>query len=208
MSDRPTPERRAELRERLIDQLTRLKVRVPVSGPLAGKVLADSMADALMPAVEPLLAEIDRLTAERDEAREQALIAAGGGESAAAADADLDYVPLVSLVIVDMADTARRVFGETGAQEIAGGSLPEHDYRFQLIDGHRRTTCGYQYTAADIMAHLAARYDEYSVTTELRWRVGRKVGRTIYLDDQLCGMMDTPELARQVVDALNARSAR
>ncbi|MCA1673038.1 MAG: hypothetical protein LC799_12855 [Actinobacteria bacterium] len=44
-----------------------------------------------------------------------------------------------------------------------------------------------------------------------RWRTGRKVGRTIYLqqgdepsdDDQLIGLMDTPELARQVVDAVN-----
>jgi len=34
------------------------------------------------------------------------------------------------------------------------------------------------------------------------WRVGRKVGRTIYLDGKLVGVMDTPELARQVVAAL------
>lgn len=36
------------------------------------------------------------------------------------------------------------------------------------------------------------------------WRVGRKVGRTIYQGDTLIGMMDTPELARRVVDAVNA----
>lgn len=36
-----------------------------------------------------------------------------------------------------------------------------------------------------------------------KWRVGTKVGRTIYIDDQLVGMMDTPELARQVVDAVS-----
>lgn len=44
------------------------------------------------------------------------------------------------------------------------------------------------------------------------WRVGRKVGRTIYLqrgpeptdDDPLIGVMDTPELARQAVAAVNA----
>jgi hypothetical protein len=45
------------------------------------------------------------------------------------------------------------------------------------------------------------------------WRVGRKVGRTIYLQlgdqpgdtDLLIGMMDTPDLARRVVEAMNAR---
>jgi hypothetical protein len=45
-----------------------------------------------------------------------------------------------------------------------------------------------------------------------RWRVGRKVGRTIYLqvgdepsdDDVLVGVMDTPELAALAVAAVNA----
>lgn len=36
-----------------------------------------------------------------------------------------------------------------------------------------------------------------------RWRVGRSVGRTIYIGDRLVGLMDTPELAQQVVDAVN-----
>jgi len=44
-----------------------------------------------------------------------------------------------------------------------------------------------------------------------RLRVGRKVGRTLYIqlgeepsdDDELCGMMDTPELAAIVVAAVN-----
>lgn len=44
------------------------------------------------------------------------------------------------------------------------------------------------------------------------WGVGRSVGRTIYRQrgddrakgDELIGLMDTPELARQVVDAVNA----
>ena len=35
------------------------------------------------------------------------------------------------------------------------------------------------------------------------WRVGTKVYRTIYRDDVLVGVMDTPELAQQVVEALN-----
>ena len=45
-----------------------------------------------------------------------------------------------------------------------------------------------------------------------RWRVGQKVGRTVYAmvaesasdDDVLIGMMDTPELAAVVVNAHNA----
>ena len=45
-----------------------------------------------------------------------------------------------------------------------------------------------------------------------RWRTGRKVGRTIYVQvgdepsdgDHLIGVMDTPELARQAADAVNA----
>lgn len=40
------------------------------------------------------------------------------------------------------------------------------------------------------------------------WRTGRKVGRTLYLDGSLVGLMDTPELAAKVVGALNAVSAR
>ena len=46
------------------------------------------------------------------------------------------------------------------------------------------------------------------------WRVGRKVGRTIYRQegvrptdrDPLIGVMDTPELAEQAVEAVNAAS--
>jgi hypothetical protein len=34
------------------------------------------------------------------------------------------------------------------------------------------------------------------------WRTGRKVGRTIYRDEVLVGVMDTPELAAEVVAAL------
>lgn len=32
------------------------------------------------------------------------------------------------------------------------------------------------------------------------WRVGRKVGRTLYRAEQLVGMMDTPELAAEAVE--------
>lgn len=39
------------------------------------------------------------------------------------------------------------------------------------------------------------------------WRAGRKVGRTLYRDDVLVGVMDTPELAAQVVEALNGTAS-
>jgi hypothetical protein len=35
------------------------------------------------------------------------------------------------------------------------------------------------------------------------WRVGRKLGRTLYKDDQCVGMVDTPELAAEIVRAMN-----
>lgn len=49
---------------------------------------------------------------------------------------------------------------------------------------------------------------EEAVTDVRPWRVGRSVGRTLYdADDQLIGLMDTPELARAVVEAVNASDA-
>jgi len=36
------------------------------------------------------------------------------------------------------------------------------------------------------------------------WRVGSSVGRTLYIGDRLVGLMDTAELAKQVVMAVNA----
>lgn len=41
----------------------------------------------------------------------------------------------------------------------------------------------------------------------MSWRVGKKVGRTIYDGDVLIGMMDTPELAALVVAAMQKRDA-
>jgi hypothetical protein len=38
-----------------------------------------------------------------------------------------------------------------------------------------------------------------------RYRVGRHLGRTIYDQDRLIGIMDTPELGALVAEALNAR---
>lgn len=50
-----------------------------------------------------------------------------------------------------------------------------------------------------------------SWASEVRWRVGRKVGRTIYAmvgdepsdDDQLIGVMDYPDVAADAVAAHN-----
>lgn len=36
-----------------------------------------------------------------------------------------------------------------------------------------------------------------------QWRVGRSVGRTVYEGDKLIGLMDTPEQAATVVEAVN-----
>jgi len=38
---------------------------------------------------------------------------------------------------------------------------------------------------------------------EPRWRVGRTVGRTLYVDDRIVGMVDTPEMATTIVAAMN-----
>jgi len=58
-------------------------------------------------------------------------------------------------------------------------------------------------------AELAAlRWAPHPVTGEMpRWRVGRKVGRTLYFGDKLIGVMDTPGLADTVVRAVEAYSS-
>lgn len=38
------------------------------------------------------------------------------------------------------------------------------------------------------------------------WRVGRKLGRTIYKDDAIVGLVDTPELAAEIVARMNEPS--
>ncbi len=39
------------------------------------------------------------------------------------------------------------------------------------------------------------------------WRVGRKLGRTLYINDVVVGMVDTPEQAARIVEAMNRASA-
>ena len=36
------------------------------------------------------------------------------------------------------------------------------------------------------------------------WRVGRSTGRTLWRDEQLVGMVDSPEIAAEIVRAMNA----
>jgi hypothetical protein len=36
-----------------------------------------------------------------------------------------------------------------------------------------------------------------------RWRVGTKLGRTLYVNDHCVGMVDSPEIAAEIVAALN-----
>jgi hypothetical protein len=36
-----------------------------------------------------------------------------------------------------------------------------------------------------------------------RWRVGKKLGRTLYINDQVIGMVDTVEIAKAIVAAMN-----
>ena len=36
-----------------------------------------------------------------------------------------------------------------------------------------------------------------------RWRVGKKLGRTLYKDNRCIGMVDSPELAAEIVAVMN-----
>lgn len=38
----------------------------------------------------------------------------------------------------------------------------------------------------------------------MTWRTGRTLGRTLYVDEHVVGMVDTPELAARIVTALNS----
>jgi hypothetical protein len=40
------------------------------------------------------------------------------------------------------------------------------------------------------------------------WRVGRKLGRTIYKDDVCVGMVDTPALAEEIVATMNGKPSK
>jgi hypothetical protein len=36
-----------------------------------------------------------------------------------------------------------------------------------------------------------------------RWRQGTKLGKTLYIDNICIGMVDTPEIAKSIVDRMN-----
>lgn len=36
-----------------------------------------------------------------------------------------------------------------------------------------------------------------------KWRQGKKVGRTLYIDNILVGVVDTSEIAKAIVDKMN-----
>jgi len=40
----------------------------------------------------------------------------------------------------------------------------------------------------------------------MSWRTGRQLGRTLYRDEQLVGMVDTPEIAQAIVQAMNGQT--
>lgn len=42
---------------------------------------------------------------------------------------------------------------------------------------------------------------------EMGWRQGRKVGRTLYLNGTLIGMVDSTEIAAEVVAAMNGQAS-
>jgi hypothetical protein len=61
------------------------------------------------------------------------------------------------LLIVDVAEQARRLFGEEGADYIAGRPLPEHDYRFVVEYEHGSTTYGLDTTARQVAQDIEDR---------------------------------------------------
>jgi len=64
----------------------------------------------------------------------------------------------------------------------------------------RRAICKWAATVIESVPSVAI---PKPVEREARWRTGRKVGRTIYCDDVLVGMMDTPAMAANAVACLN-----
>lgn len=63
-----------------------------------------------------------------------------------------------------------------------------------------------QFTSALVQhgdAPSAVIAEALSKATRGRWRVGRKLGRTLYLDEQFVGVVDTPEIAAAIVAAMN-----
>jgi hypothetical protein len=61
------------------------------------------------------------------------------------------------LLIVDVAEQARSLFGEESAEYIAGRPLAEHDYRFVVEYEHGSTTFGRDTTARQVALDIEDR---------------------------------------------------
>lgn len=64
--------------------------------------------------------------------------------------------PLATVQVVDVADTARRVFG-AAAEHIAGRPMPEHDYRFHMKTPTGGEVTFNQYATAQHVAEYCER---------------------------------------------------
>ena len=78
-------------------------------------------------------------------------------------------------------------------------SMAEKDFLDEMIDERASDN-----PAFPQMVESAARRSEDARAGPPRWRVGRTLGRTLYIGEQLVGMVDTPELAERIVEAMNA----
>lgn len=85
----------------------------------------------------------------------------------------------------------------------------ENEARGGALDKLYTQSMTYRRHAAELRAALGVprsaghKEDPVMSATPGTWRVGRRLGRTIYRDDQLVGLLDTVELAEQVVAAMN-----
>ena len=79
------------------------------------------------------------------------------------------------------------------AENVLRENLPGHWTSVELIRAKARRREGDQVREEDRM------------TMQGRWRLGKKLGRTLYKDDRCVGMVDTPELREELRESL-ARS--
>ncbi len=91
-------------------------------------------------------------------------------------------------------DAERRLRESTDALRHVRDWIPESQSDAEVVDLLR----------AVANAALAAVEDTAATPAEERWRVGRKLGRTLYLDEQVVGMVDAADLASAIVQAMNA----
>jgi len=86
-----------------------------------------------------------------------------------------------------------------------------NDLRTQVGKEKSATTsdgCQYFFKIANQYCTARGPHDTHTTEPQAKtaigqWRVGSKVGRTIYLDNKLVGLVDTIELATQIVNTMN-----